>query len=279
MEQTTPGNFSAITQLVSPPNYEIDSALPAWARRSNPIVRRELGPFWKRLLPNTSLLTKWILFQVGLVLLMPLEIMMTLTIPIAMLGIVLAPVVLLIYGRALVGVVNATSTAMVNAHANNTLDLLRVTHISLDDIVLGKIAAGIWQRMEDIDMVLLGITVFSLPFLTAYNLSGQVLVGYNLTARLSVAALLLVLPLRAIIEPFAFGAVALAAGAILPTRAAAVVSTLAFLAFYYVMLTMPLLGNLSLGLRLLFEIVLPLLLPLGITLGAVRLARWRIESQ
>lgn len=279
MDQTRHQNLSAISQLIAANAQEIDTSLPLWARRSNPIVRRELGPYWKRLLPNTTLLAKAIAVQMVMVLVMPLQLMMTLTIPLAMLGIVMLPVVLFVYGRVLVGVVNAAAAAMVNAHNHHTLDLLRVTPISLDKIVLGKIAAGIWRRMDDLDMVLIGVTVFSLPFLAAYNLAGRELLGYNTSARLLIMAGLLVLPLRVILEPFMFGAVSLAAGTLLPTRAAAVVSALALMVFYYLMLTVPLLGDIGWALRLLLEIVLPLLVPVGMALGAVQVARWRIESQ
>lgn len=279
MEQSRHQNLSTISQLIGPNAQEIDTSLPGWARRSNPIVRRELGAFWKRLLPNTSLLAKVLAAQVVMVLVMPLELMMTLTIPLAMLGLVMSPVVLLIYGRVVVGVANAAAGAMVNAYNHHTLDLLRVTPISLDRIVLGKIAAGIWRRMEDVDMVLIGLTAFSLPFLTAYNLAGRELMGYNVTARLAIAGVLLVLPLRVVLEPFMAGAVAVAAGTLLPTRAAAVVTTLSFMIFYYLMLTVPLFGALGGGGRLLLEMILPLMLPIGIAWGAVQVAQWRIESQ
>ena len=72
---------------------------------------------------------------------------------------------------------------------------------------------------------------------------------------------------------------AVAAGTLLPTRAAAVVTTLSFVIFYYLMMTVPLFRGAGRGRTVLLEVILPLVLPIGIAWGAVQVAQWRIESQ
>jgi hypothetical protein len=57
MKTTTPPTsglllFHGLTRDDAPDRFwELDRRLPRWARRSNPIVRRHLGGFWKASLP------------------------------------------------------------------------------------------------------------------------------------------------------------------------------------------------------------------------------------
>ncbi|MEP7292198.1 MAG: hypothetical protein ABI835_10455, partial [Chloroflexota bacterium] len=48
---------------------EIDRNLPVWARRTNPVVRRDLGSYWKTLTPDMGLVLRIYLSQVVLILL------------------------------------------------------------------------------------------------------------------------------------------------------------------------------------------------------------------
>jgi len=265
------------TDIVTHRDIEIDAGLPMWARRSNPVVRRELGAFWKRLLPDMNLVSKIVGFQVLLLLVMPIQFVMTLTLPVAMLAVVLMPVVLFFYARVLLSVVNTAATSITAASNNYTLDLLRVTPIPLPRIILGKIAASVWQSIEDIDLVVLGLAIFSLPFLTIHYLDSGTMQDTMYAMRLVAIAGLITLPIRALIEPFMFSAMAIAMGSALPTRAAAVVSTLGLMVFYYLMLFIPLTAPLGIGLRVFLEIVLPLLLPCLLTFASLMFALWYIE--
>lgn len=267
-----------ISDIITQRDVEMDAFLPVWARRSNPIVRRELGPFWKRLFPDLSLIARIVGVQLVLILLLPVEFLLTITLPVAMLAVVLLPVVAFLYGRVLVSVVNTSASSMSGAYTNNTLVLLRLTPLPLSHIVLGKVAAGVWQRVEDIDLILTGLTIFSLPFLTIYYLGDIPSSEITLLARLPVALAVMALPLRIMLEPFMFGALALAMGAAFPTRAVAVVATLSALVFYYLVLFVPLAATMAWWARLLFELVLPLALPVAISVGAVVFALHKIQN-
>ena len=271
--QNKPTASSIITQR----DIEMDSFLPAWARRSNPIVRRELGLFWKRLFPDTKLIAKIVGGEL-LLLLLPIQFLLTVTLPIAMLGVVMLPVLAFLYGRTILTVINAAAVSIVNASNNNTLDLLRVTPLPNHYIVLGKIAASVWQRIEDIDMVLIGATVFSLPFLVIHYVGTVPTNEVTLLMRFVTALAIVALPLRVILEPFMFAAVALAAGTALPTRAAAVITTLGMMVFYYLLLFVPLNSPMAFGLQVLWELVLPVVIPAAIIAIAVRFAMWQIEQ-
>ncbi|MEL7236093.1 MAG: hypothetical protein AAGK74_16425, partial [Chloroflexota bacterium] len=209
--------------IVTQRDVEIDARLPAWARRSNPVVRRELGIFWKRLLPDLNLIGKLLAGQAVLLLVLPVPFIMTLTLPLAMLAVVLMPVLLFFYGRVLISVVHNAATSITSANQNHTMDLLRVTPIPFSTVVLGKIAASVWHRIEDIDLIVLGLAIFSLPFLTIHYLDSATLNRVPYMLRFVTLAALVSLPLRAMLEPFMFSAVALALGSALPTRAVTIV--------------------------------------------------------
>lgn len=277
MQQARQPQLSSISRIITQRDVEMDAFLPRWARRSNPIVKRELGVYWKRLFPDVSLIARIVGVQAVLILLLPVEFLLTLTLPIAMLAVVLMPILVMIYGRVLFSVVNAAAASMSDAYANNTLVLLRLTPLPLAHIVLGKVAAGVWKHVEDIDLILLGVTIFSLPFLTIFYLGDTPPRDVTLLMRVPVVLVLISLPVRVMAEPFMFSALALAAGTALPTRAAAVVTTLSGLVFYYVGLLVPLTAPLAGWANLLVAVVLPLALPVLVSVGAVWYAIHNIQ--
>lgn len=257
----------------------VDAQLPPWARRTNPIVRRELGMNWKRLFPDVGLMAKLVLVQAALVTVVPPGFLMTMILPVAVMSAVVAPALVFLYGRVLVTVLNATAAAMVHAFTHHTLDLLRITHVSTDDIILGKIAASLWRRMDDMDMVLLGVSTLSLPFLAIYHFSGLQLMEIALHHRLMVAIGLLTVPPRFVLEPLMFGAVAVAAGTLLPSRSAAVSAAAAFAVFYYAVAITLLYIPMTFVTYLIFGALMPLLVPLFMTWIGVKVARWRVNHQ
>lgn len=274
--QTVSQPPKSLSQMIAQRDVVIDQNLPAWARRSNPIVRRELGDNWKRLFPNLSLMARLIALQIGMVLVLPLGFLMTLTLPVAVLSIALTPALLFIYGRLVVVVINSGAESMVNANVNYTLDLLRVSTLPIETVILGKIAASIWRGMDDLDLALMGVSVFSLPLMAIYYLGGlrpeEVLIGH----RVMVSMGMIVIPLRLMLEPFMIGAVAVAAGTVINSRAGAVISTAALVVFYYLLLTIPAFALLDWGTRVILELVLPVIVPLIISLAAIQLVRGTI---
>jgi len=255
----------------------IDQNLPTWARRSNPIVRRELGQYWKRLFPNLTLLSRVVGVQALFILLMPVGFLMTITLPIAVVSVLVIPVAVFLYGRTAVGAINAAAGAMVGAQNNHTLDLLRVSLVPLDHILLGKVAASLWQQMEDIDLILLAAMIGGVPMLTVYYFAplgvDEATLGVRVLALLGVA----VLPMRILLEPFMLGALAVAAGTVSTTRAGAVVTVTALGVFYYVLTLIPYAARLPNAVMFLLTVALPVALPLLVTAGAIQFATWRIK--
>ena len=65
VERTSPD--VRIVSAIERKPIELDKRLPPWARRSNPIIRRHLGMYWKTILPDAVFLVKIVLVQAGLV--------------------------------------------------------------------------------------------------------------------------------------------------------------------------------------------------------------------
>lgn len=256
---------------------QVDSNLPRWARRSNPVVRRELGRGWKMLFPNVRVLSRVLFAQLLMALLLPRSLLMTITLPIAALSTLLIPVVLLLYGRVLVTVSVSSATSMTLAHNHHTLDLLRVSSLSTWDIILGKVAASVWHRMDDIDMVVLAVTLFSLPMLVIQHLGGLEPGDPALSGRILTSLTLVSLPLRVLLEPFMLGALGVLLGSVLRTRAGAVTTTMGLGLFYVLLVNMTRLIAMPFANRLIADIVLPLVLPLLITAGALWLTHWLLR--
>jgi hypothetical protein len=219
-----------------------------------------------------------ILIQMALVLILPMELLMTFTLPIAVLSVMLAPVIMFLYARVILTAIYAAAGAIVHAHTNYTLDLLRVSTLPLDHIVLGKIAASIWRRMDDLDLILMGLSLLSMPFLSIYYMGSVKPEDITLLHRMAVVVGMAILPIRVMIEPFMLSAISIAAGSMLPTRAATVISTLSFAIFYYLLLTLAFFAFRGMGWALLFGALLPLSLPIMVAYMGVKVAQWRIEQ-
>ncbi len=267
-----------ITRTLPPSNTPLDANLPNWARRSNPVVRRELGQQWKRLFPDVGLLARVIGLEALVVVFLPLGILMTITLPVMVVSVIAVPAALFLYGRTVVSMIHAAAAAIVDAHNNHTLDLLRVSLVPLDHIILGKIAASLWRRMDDIDLILLGAAIAGTPILTVYHFGPLRADEVTLGLRMLAAAGVMALPIRLTLEPFMLAAVAVAVGTVSPTRAGAVVTTSAFAVFYFALTLLPYLMRWPGAWLLVSGIIMPLVASLLLTAGAVQFATSRIQG-
>ena len=90
---------------------DIDADLPYWARRSNPIVRRELGAAWRTMLPEVGFLRQAFIVQTILIALtLPFPFLIELALPTVTAAIILLPFAVIVYARVLV-IVSAAGTA------------------------------------------------------------------------------------------------------------------------------------------------------------------------
>lgn len=254
---------------------EIDRALPQWARRSNPVVRRDLGTYWKTLTPDTRLILRLYLAQVALILLsFALPIVFVLLMPTVTVTLVLLPVGAVLYAQILYKIGAATTTSVVKETRNDTLDLLLIIPQPTLHTLYSKMAAAIWRHTENLTLILMGTALASLPLMIIqydvfFSLNDQPVI-----MRLGLIAALAVAILRIILEPIMVGALGTMIGAALPARIPAIVITTVLSAAYFLMINLARMTAVDVPSRLLLEIVVPLVLPLVITFISFRAAHY-----
>lgn len=259
--------------------WELDRNLPRWARRSNPIVRRHLGGFLAAPLPQLDILGRLLLWQIVLVLLsLLIPAILELTALLALVAIIALPVALYSYAVALFGIGRSAANAVMDELEGRGLDTLRTTPLTLRSILLSKIAASLWTQAINMETVILITAVLSLPVITIQQASLYPPEKFLLPSRALIIAGLIASLLRVFIEPLMMGALGVLAGAVAGLRVSAITWTILLGVAYFVMINLPRLAVLTWPERLLIESVLPVLLPILITVGALALARYILEQ-
>ena len=252
----------------------LDRRLPHWARRSNPLVRRHLGIHWKMLPLESGVLARILLIQgalLALSLLVPLLLpLIFMLLPVAL---VLLPVVFALYARLLLRIGFFTVRLVVEEQRDNTMTLLRITPMSLRQILYSKAAAGVWRQVEDLGLVIMSASLLTLPVIGLLYAQYWAFEENTLVSRLTLMLGLLSSLLRLMLEPLMIAALALATGALVPVRIHANIALGGLFFFYFLLLNMPRLLELPPALRILLEFALPLALPVLIALGALQLAQ------
>jgi hypothetical protein len=244
----------------------LDRHLPAWARRSNPIVRRHLGGFWKASLPALDEL-RWVIL-IQLLLLLPSIIwggFLELISLAALLSMFVLPVALVYYGRALVVISRYTAAWIVEERQGQMLDLLRTTPLSLRSILLSKAAAAIWRQMDHLSMLFLVTAAISLPPIVIQQATLYPPDKNTPIPQIMAAVGLVVSVARLVVEPVMVAALAAVAGASAEFDISAATWATLMAAAYAVLINLPRLLPLDWTGRLVVESVLPIVLPLVIT--------------
>lgn len=254
---------------------ELDPSLPYWARRSNPIVRRQLGIYWKTLPLDISQWLKILGVEIGLVVLAAVfPALYTFIMPVVTVSVLLIPLVFGLYAQMLFNIaIQATSAAYREVH-NNTLSLLLVTPLPREHILFSKLAASIWRQADNLSLVIIGHVLLSLPVLilqyatsytpedNAFLTSGAIILA--LAANLA----------RIFLEPILVGAIGLLAGVATSPRILANIVAVTVSAAYFLFVNLPRLLDLPFGGRVAVDILIPLLLPGLLAYGLLRLAGW-----
>lgn len=256
----------------------IDQALPTWARRSNPIIRRQLGIYWRVFPPQVGPIIKWFVIQSALLLL-------TIEYPILFVGILtfllaaltILPYAFYVYLRAIGQIIGDATTSMVNEYKNDTLGLLRITPYSTPEIILSKISASFWRRLDDLDQVLmmalaLGMPLIAIIYLTWWPPHETQFIAQGMTI-VTFAASLVRLPL----EMFMVATLGVMMGAATRQRSSAYMGTAVIVFFYFLLLNLARLLPLSWPLQLGVDAFLPLLLPVLITFASVHFTQYLIN--
>lgn len=249
---------------------DIDRSLPLWARRTNPIIRRQLGTHWRVFPPQIEPLLKWVGLQIVLMLFtIPYSFLFLIILTAIVAAGVLLPYALYLYVRILANIINDVTSAMVAEYENDTLTLLRVAPFTSLEIILSKMTAAIWRRADDLEQVL-GLTVaLTLPVVAAIYLPQWPPTEFPWVAQiLSISALLAAL-LRLPLEMFMVAGVAAMMSAATRTRSTAFLGTSVLVFFYFLLLNLPRLLSHPLPVQFVLEIVLPLLLPVMFGLAAL----------
>ena len=145
-------------------------------------------------------------------LLLPLIFML---LPVAL---VLLPVVFALYARLLLRIGFFTVRLVVEEQRDNTLTLLRITPMSLRQILYSKAAAGVWRQVEDLGLVIMSASLLTLPVIGLLYAQYWAFEENTLVSRLTLMLGLLSSLLRLMLEPLMIAALALATGALVPVR-------------------------------------------------------------
>lgn len=264
-------------EVVPGTTYELDRRFPLWARRSHPIVRRHLGGFWKAQLPDSDTLVRAFLIQSVFVLLTVLTPdLLEIAALAGIVSFVALPVLAAVYARALYSIGADASALIIDEQEHQALDVLRTTPYSLRSILLSKIAATVWRQADRLDAVLLATAALSLPpiileYASLYSPDKNPLVLQILIVLALGAALL-----RPLLEPVMVGALGVMTGTLGTFRISAALLTALLTGGYLVLLNVPRLLPLPPEWRLLVEVVLPLALPVAITLVALPVAAYML---
>lgn len=267
-------------------------SLPYWARATNPIVRRHLGLYWRTLPPEFEPIIYiggfWL---TALLLGVFFPFVTDLATTVIVVSILVIPVGIIFYMRALFSIAANSAAVMADEIRNNTMQLLMSTPMSLEQIFLGKVASAIWRKMDDLILIMQGAAIFGPPLIIMhyaglFPLRESGPIAYILIMAMSVTALL-----RLVLEPLMFGMVGVGIGAVMPFRSIAITSSVAWVAFYFLLINMLQRFNLemltealdaareaselaaaaansraalALGITVLIELVLPVALPYGL---------------
>jgi hypothetical protein len=217
------------------------------------------------------------LIQSGLILLtIPFPFVFNVTLPLITVSILMLPITGIAYAQILGMVGFDAAMTIVDEVRDNTLTLLRATPLTVEQILLGKMSASLWRRVDDLTLILLSITVFSMPPVVLEYANMWSPEKYPVVAHLAMIIVLGASIVRIAVEPFMVAALGVMFGAALPTRSASITVTLVMTGFYFLLINLPRLLPLSLPLRVFVEGVLPLVLPVLITLFALRLTAYLI---
>ncbi|NWF68026.1 MAG: hypothetical protein HXY40_02980 [Chloroflexi bacterium] len=265
----------SIAHLVKYDPELIDRQLPLWARRSNPLVRRQLGVYWKILAPEPATLLYWYMLLVALILISTFfPFIFRLAAGVAVAAVILAPLGLFAYLRILLYVGHDTARGMVDELRENTLALLRITPMNIGEILLSKVAAAIWRRGEELGLIMIGAFGLTLPLVLLQYTALFSLQTQPYEARFIVWVGVTVCLARLILEPLMIGAAGVLIAVLIPYRNLAALWTMILTILYFIFLNLPRVLPLTPEMRLLVEIALPVLLPVFITLFCFRAAAY-----
>ena len=271
----------------------VQERLPYWARSTNPIVRRHLGLYWRtvppELQPFGSIFLVWVVVMLSGILFPAL---FGFTMISFLASIMIVPFALITYAHVLWTISTEASNYMQQEFSNDTFQLLRATPMSLSQIFLGKVAAAMWKRMDDLVMIAQLFLAFTPPIL--FYIYAQIwpteTYGIAMTPIMTLVATLVVLA-RLVLEPLMIGVMSVFIGIVVEGKGRAISAAVVLGTFYFLLLN--LLSQLpsvrgfrtadgivpaNIPLVLLTDFVLPILLPLVLIFGLLKLSAYLVTK-
>lgn len=267
-------------RILRPPVNEIDRQLPEWARRSNPIVRRQLGVFWKQMTIDFAAIGRLYLLNaalVGLSLLIPFLLMLLM--PATVVSFVALPLLWALYALSLGRIAASAAASMADERAKGSLDLLRVCPRPLREILFSKAAASVWRQIENLGLILTGVALLSLPVLVIQYDWLFPAVEQPVLMRVAMLMGLAAAIVRIPLETALIASIGVAAGCFTRHRIAAMLAALLLGTAYFGLINLVRLLAVSPLARLLLDTLLPVAAPIPLILLAYRVAQWRIERE
>lgn len=214
-------------------------ALPYWARATNPIVRRHLGLYWRTLPPELQPILYisggWIIALLIGILLPFITDMATMLIVVS---IMVIPIAMIFYARALFSIAANSAVAMSDEMRNKTMHLLMSTPMSLEQILLGKVAAAIWRKMDDLIIIVQAAALFGPPLLIMHFAALFPIVDSGILSYPLVIIMSIIVLVRLVIEPVMFGMLGVGIGTYVPYRSTAMMMSVALVGFYFLLMYM-----------------------------------------
>ena len=213
--------------------------LPYWARATNPIVRRHLGLYWRTLPPEFEPIFYICGFWMAVLLLgIFLPFVTDLATTVIVVSVLVVPFGMIFYLRALLSIAANSAAAMADEIRNNTMQLLMSTPMSPDQIFLGKVAAAIWRKMDDLILIVQGAALFGPPLIIMHYAGLFPLRESGPVTYVLIIIMTIVSVIRLVLEPLMFGMIGVGIGAFVPFRSIAMTSSAAFVGFYFLLLIM-----------------------------------------
>lgn len=256
---------------------DIDQGLPMWARRTNPIVRRQLGMYWRVFPPQAEPIAKWVgILSLVVLATIPYPLLFVIILTFLLAALAMLPYAFVVYGKALLQIVGDAVISIVDEYKNETLTLLRTTPLSTTEIVLSKIAASVWRRMDELDQVLSFGLALGMPAIMMFYLGtwppNEVPYVAQIMTIMTFASSLLRLPL----EMFMVASLGMMLGAGTHVRSSAFLATAVVVFFYFLLINLARLLDLNWPLQLFVDAVLPIILPIVITWFSVRMTMYLV---
>lgn len=242
--------------------YQIDSGLPAWARRHNPIVKRHLGLYWRIMPPQFESVLRWFVLESAVILLtIPIPFLFTVLLPLVLASLTVLPGALVYYGRILYDLAADASRQMVAEVENHTLPLLLATPIPTRRILLSKMAGALWKQSEPFGLLMAIASISQVPTLFLLYANMYPPQDYGASAQFVTVAAFAASLIRLPCEMLMTAALGVFAGSVMRGKGAAAATTLSALGFYFLLINMLRLIPAEPIPRLLIDGLLPVVIP------------------